>query len=299
MNTDNMKKILVITTGGTIASEDNGNGLTPMHSGTELLSGISGCKIEVQDLFACDSTDISPNHWRKLYKAIRNAEKYDGIVILHGTDTLEYTASMLYYTVSDMDKPIIITGSMLPLLKENSDGKKNISDAILTACDDSIKGVYVVFHGRIIRGNDAFKRNSRHPDAFISFSGKDSGYIDGKKAVLTETAVIPERLKIPEDDKKIAVIKLTPFTEEFNVPTGYSGTVIESFGAGGVPDRPLLLCSLKMLTERMPVIMTTSCVSGADLHKYSVGERALSLGVIDGGTLSTASAMVKLWLNRQ
>lgn len=296
MSTADMKKILVITTGGTIASEDRGNGLTPAHGGSELLAGISGCETEILDLFACDSTDISPEHWRKLYNAVRNAEEYDGIVILHGTDTLEYTASMLYYTVSDMNMPIIITGSMLPLFEEGSDGKRNISDAIIVACDDNIKGVYVVFNGRIIRGNDAVKRNSRHPDAFTSFSGKDSGYTDGKNAVLTETSLMPEKLGLPEEDKKIAVIKLTPFTEEIYVPEGYSGAVIESFGAGGVPDRPLLLSSLKKLTERMSVIMTTNCISGADLHEYSVGERALSLGVTDGGALSTAAAMVKLWL---
>lgn len=296
MSVDKMKRILIITTGGTIASEDRGNGLTPAHSGSELSDGISGCETEILDLFACDSTDISPDHWRTLYKAVRGAEDYDGIVILHGTDTLEYTASMLYYTVSDMNKPIIVTGSMLPFSAKDWDGKKNISDAVKVACDSGVKGVYVVFCGRIIRGNDAVKRNSRHIDAFASFRGKECGYIDGEKVIMQELQEAPETLKIPENDKKIAVIKLSPFTEEVYVPEGYSGTVIESFGAGGVPDRPLLLSSVKKLAERMPVIMTTNCISGADLHEYNVGERALALGVIDGKALSTASAMVKLWL---
>ena len=290
-----MKKILIITTGGTIACEDYGNGLTPAHGGNDLLKGISGCEITYMDLFSCDSTDISPEHWKKLYNAVTKENEYDGIVILHGTDTLEYTAAMLWFTSSHKDIPIILTGAMLPFSDENGDGALNISDAITAACDERLKGVYVVFCGRIISGGEAIKRNSVEKDAFRSFSGSDFGYISDGNVIIKKEAHKPSAMTIPEGDKKIAVIKLSPFTERIYVPDGYSGAVIESFGAGGIPDRAELLESVRELCGRMPVIMTTPCICGADLGEYAVGRRALQCGVADGKAMSTACAAVKLW----
>ena len=120
-----MKKILIITTGGTIACETTENGRTPARSGEQLTAGITGCKIDICDLFSCDSTDITPVYWKKLYDRIRESTDYDGIVILHGTDTLEYTAAVLYFTASDIGIPVIITGAMIPMSEKNSDGEKN------------------------------------------------------------------------------------------------------------------------------------------------------------------------------
>ncbi len=291
-----MKKILIITTGGTIACENTAEGLTPVHGGNDLIKGISGCDTEILDLFSCDSTDISPEHWKMLYKAVRNSENYDGIVILHGTDTLEYTAAMLYFTASDINKPVILTGSMLPFAEKGSDGPKNISDSVLAACDDRLKGVYVVFCGRIIGGSEAVKRNSLKPDAFRSFSGKDCGLINENGIILSKVSETVQTMNVPEKSKKIAVIKLTPFTEEIYVPEGYSGAVIESFGAGGIPDRQPLLRSAEELCRRMPVIMTTGCTCGAKLCEYEVGQRAVALGIKDGGGMSTACAAVRLWI---
>ena len=293
-----MKKILVITTGGTIACEDGGHGLAPAHDGNDLLEGISGCEITILDLFSCDSTDISPAHWRKICTAVRNAEGYDGVVVLHGTDTLEYTAAMLYFTVSDMKIPVIITGAMLPFSSENGDGGRNIADAVTLACDGRFNGVYVVFCGRIIGGNEAIKRDSLEKDAFRSFSGDDCGKISHGHITVQSFVEEPNPMSLPETDKKIAVIKLSPFTEEIYVPEGYSGAVIESFGAGGIPRRSALLQSVRGLCARMPVIMTTSCAHGAKLTEYEVGQRALECGITDGGRMTTACAAVRLWLDR-
>lgn len=290
-----MKKIFVITTGGTIACEDFGDGLKPAHGGTDLLKGITGCEITILDLFRCDSTDIAPSHWKTLYEAVHSAKECDGVVVLHGTDTLEYTAAMLYFTASHMNKPIIITGAMLPFGASDGDGWKNIADAVTAACSDGLKGVYVVFGGRIISGGETIKRDSLEKDAFRSFSGEDCGNIAEGRITMERETILPEGMSIPENDKKIAVIKLTPFTEEIYVPEGYSGAVIESYGAGGIPYR--LTAPLKELCLRMPVIMTTACTHGADLTEYAVGQRALSCGVIDGKGMTTACAAVKLWLN--
>ncbi len=288
-----MKKILVITTGGTIACEETINGLSPEKKGGELLRGIEGC--EVLDLFACDSTDISVEQWKLLCFAVKRAAVFDGVVILHGTDTMEYTAAMLYYTVSHLNIPVIITGAMLPFGTENSDARRNIKDAVAVARDGRFQGVYGVFGGRIICGNKLIKVDSREPDAFRSFDGKECGRIE--HGIITPFCYgeIPEPMKIPEKDKKIAVIKLTPFTQELNVPDGYCGAVIESFGAGGIPAR--LENPLRQLCARMPVVITTPCIHGVDLMEYEVGQRALSCGAIYGKSMSTACAVVGMWLN--
>lgn len=289
-----MKKILIITTGGTIACETTENGRVPSRSGEQLTAGITGCRIEICDLFSCDSTDITPEHWCKLYNKVRESADYDGIVILHGTDTLEYTAAMLYFTASDMGVPVILTGAMIPMSEPDSDGGRNIRDAVTAACDGRLSGVYVAFSGRIISGGNVIKRYSAENDAFRAFCGKDNGIVqDGAVADFCR-AEQPVNLKLPERDKKISVIKLSPFTDSLYVPENCDGAVIESYGAGGISSH--LTDSLSALCLRMPVIITTSCGGGADLYEYEVGQRALSLGVIDGGRMSTACAAVKMWL---
>ncbi len=289
-----MKKILIITTGGTIACEATEKGRAPALGGGQLTAGITGCETEICDLFSCDSTDITPAHWRSLYEKIRECKGYDGIVILHGTDTLEYTAAMLYFTCSDMGIPVIITGAMIPMSEKNSDGGRNIRDAVTAACCDGLSGVYAVFSGRIISGGNLIKRSSTETDAFRSFCGEDNGYISQEKAVIIREAQKPQTMKLPETDRKTAVIKLSPFTESLYVPEGYSGAVIESYGAGGIPSH--LSRSLAELCGRMPVVITTACSGGADLCEYEVGQRALAMGAEDGGNMSTACAAVKLWL---
>ncbi len=289
-----MKKVLIITTGGTIACETTERGRTPLRSGLQLASGITGCEITVCDLFSCDSTDITPHYWHKLYSKVRESADYDGIVILHGTDTLEYTAAMLYFTVSDMGIPVIITGAMIPMSEQDSDGGRNIGDAVTAACDNELSGVYAVFSGRIISGDNVIKRYSTETDAFRAFSGEDNGSISDGAVKVSYKAEVPEIMKLPSDNKKISVIKLSPFTDSLYVPEGYSGAVIESYGAGGIPSH--LTAPLSELCARMPVTITTSCTGGADLHEYEVGQRALYLGAADGGKMSTAAAAVKMWL---
>lgn len=289
-----MKNILIITTGGTIACETTEKGRTPTQGGKQLTAGVTGCEITVCDLFSCDSTDITPDKWYILYDKIRESVNFDGIVVLHGTDTLEYTAAMLYYTCSDIGIPVIITGAMIPMSEPDSDGGKNIADAVTAACLDDFSGVYGVFSGRIISGGNLVKRYSTETDAFRAFCGKDNGSVSDGKAEIFSIMSAPEKQTLPRKDKKISVIKLSPFTENLYVPDGYSGAVIESYGAGGIPSH--LSASLTELCRRMPVVVTTSCSGGADLKEYEVGRRALESGVVDGGKTATACAAVKLWL---
>ncbi len=279
-----MKSILLITTGGTIAC-GRGDSLTPVNGGEELLrkSGIEEKELSVTvlDLFSIDSTDLNEKYLREIYTAVKEKlPLYDGIVILHGTDTLAYTAAMLAFLFRD--KPVIVTGSMLSLEEENSDGYANIRLALETALSGSYKGCYVAFGGRIIYGADVVKTHSTAFTAFSAYSGNDLS--DYHVASLPETAGLPK------------IIKLTPFTgaEELTAE-GSCGVVIEAYGTGGLPDRTDILSAVARLSEKMPVYITTPCGGGTDLNRYSVGQRALSLGVKET-KMSTEATAVWLWL---
>ncbi len=280
-----MKKLLFITTGGTIAC-GKGDNLTPVNRGEELLgkSGTEGnsVKADILDLFSIDSTDLNEKYMREIYTAVKeNLPLYDGIVILHGTDTLTYTAAMLAFMFRE--KPVIVTGSMLSLEEENSDGYANIRLAFEAALSGRYKGCYVAFGGRIIYGADAVKTHSTAFSAFSAYSGKD----------LTEYYIpsFPEAAKLPK------IIKLTPFTraEEITAEENCGGVVIETYGTGGLPDKEDILRAVSSLSERMPVYITTPCQGGTDLNRYSVGVRSLSLGAKET-KMSTEATAVWLWL---
>ncbi|MCM1419042.1 MAG: asparaginase [Roseburia sp.] len=310
------KKLLLIETGGTIACLPTERGYSP-RSVSEIFGGFAGTLSprdkrlfreglhgedpEILPLFSLDSTDLTPAHWRRLYETARDAlasRKYSGIVILHGTDTLDYTAALLYYTLK-AEIPVILTGAMTPLAEEGSDGVRNLADALLAARDKRLKGVYVAFGGRIIQGNEAIKTRSDAADAFRSFSGADVGRIkDGAVALLREPSQA-EIYDYPEKDRNIAVIKLSPLMTGAALvaavsASGADGAVLEGYGAGGLPEH--LLPAARSLAEKIPVVMTSPCIGGARLGEYEVGRRALEVGIADGGTLTTAAAAVRLYL---
>ncbi len=278
-----MKKILMITTGGTIAGLNSGFGLRPALIGDKLKPKIEGAETTVLDLFSIDSTDIMPIHWRRIYNAINeNLPQYDGIIILHGTDTMAYTGAVLAFTV-ETDKPIVLTGSMLPPDAEGSDAYDNIELAARTAISEDHKGIYLAFAGRIINGADIIKISSSEKDAFRSYSG----FIPRKK------------YNFPARNGKFpAVVRLTPFTYGLDIMAiaeDRAGIVMETYGAGGIPDNEITLV-LSELSKTMPVVITTSCLGGTDLGRYEVGRRALDTGAVDAYKRSTECAAVEMWL---
>lgn len=293
-----MKKILLIETGGTIACTRTENGLSPTEGVPKALSEELS-DVETLAPFSLDSTDLTPDHWRTLYKAAQNAcdsGKYGGIVIFHGTDTLDYTAALLHYTLKT-PIPVILTGAMTPLSEEESDGVKNAADALLAARDKRLRGVFAVFGGRVIGGNELIKRCSEAADAFRSFSGGDLGEVrDGAVTLFRE----PEKAEIfdyPPTDRRIAVLKLSPFMTGAALSavcaSGADGAVLEGYGAGGLPEH--LLPAAKKLAGTMPVVMTSPCFGGVRLGEYAVGRRALECGIMDGGETTTAAAAVRLY----
>ena len=131
-----MKKILLIATGGTIASQSNGQGLEPQLGSQEILQFVPSvyelCAVDTLQLFNIDSTNMMPRHWVKIAAAIEeNYDSYDGFIVLHGTDTMSYTAAALSYLIQNSPKPVILTGSQRPIDKEVTDAKRNLYDSFL------------------------------------------------------------------------------------------------------------------------------------------------------------------------
>ena len=278
-----MKKILMITTGGTIAGMNSGFGLAPALLGETLKPHIEGIDTTILDLYSIDSTDVMPIHWRKLYNALtENLPLYDGIVILHGTDTMAYTGAVLAFTL-ETDKPVILTGSMLPPDAPDSDAQPNIEFATRTADSGEYAGVYLAFAGRIIGGADIVKVSSMEKDAFRSYAG-----FEPKKK-----CAFPRR-----NGRFPAVVRLTPFTYGLDISAlaeDRAGIVIETYGAGGIPDNEITLV-ISELAKIMPIVITSPCLGGTNLGKYEVGRRALDAGATDGDKRSTECAAVEMWL---
>ena len=155
-----MKRILMIGTGGTIASEVTDAGLAPGLTSEEFLKYIPAveelCQVECLQLFNIDSTNMTPDHWLAIVGAIReHYDQYDGFVISHGTDTMAYTAAALSYLIQDCPKPIVLTGAQRPIHMDGTDSKTNLLDSFAVACDGRLAGVTIVFGGTVILGTRA------------------------------------------------------------------------------------------------------------------------------------------------
>ena len=164
------KRILLIGTGGTIASEMGETGLTPELTSQQLLRYIPDishiCQVDCVQVLSLDSTDIQPKHWVRMADTVReNYEKYDGFVISHGTDTMAYTAAALSYLIQGSPKPIVLTGAQKPIGFETTDSKQNLRDAFTVAASD-MAGVMLVFNGKVILGTRARKTRSKSFEAF-------------------------------------------------------------------------------------------------------------------------------------
>ena len=166
-----MKKILLIATGGTIASKYTAEGLAPQISADELLEYIPEarefCTIDTVQPFALDSTNVCADHWLKLARLIESKyEFYDGFVLCHGTDTMAYTAAALSYLIQNNRRPIVITGAQKPIDLAITDARSNLLDSLRFASHDRAHGISIVFGGKVIAGTRAKKEFSKSYNAF-------------------------------------------------------------------------------------------------------------------------------------
>ena len=297
-----MKKVLLIATGGTIACRETANGLSPTLTGGALVRLLPAletvCAVTVCELMRLDSTDLTAADRMQMARAVwENRGRYDGFVIAHGTDTLSYTAALLHHVLRNIDRPVVLTGSMLPMGAPGSDAPRNLLDACRVAAADCV-GVLAVLHGKIIHGPHAAKRHSLEADAFTSVGAPLAGVIDGAGCV--RLAHPPKRDGTPrfvrDIDTEVLLVKLTPDLPPsfFNVLHRYPRVVVEAFGAGGIPRR-LEDAVRSLLRSGTRVYLISQCAEGGvDLHKYEVGRRAEAMGVIPLGSRTTEDALAAI-----
>lgn len=297
-----MKHVLMLATGGTIACRQTGHGLAPALTGEELLNFLPElqhiCKVTVQNPMSVDSTDMTTAQRMLLARTIwDNRAQYDGFVITHGTDTLAYTAALLAHVLQNFDKPVILTGSVLPMGMADSDAEDNLSGAFRCATTD-YAGVAAYVHKQLIRGNYIVKLDSSAQEAFRSVNAPVEGTVSSTGTVLINHR--PARTGVPSFcdtlDHSVVVLRLIPDLEPdiLDFLGRYHHVVLAGYGAGGVPIK-LEKVVQKLIASGTRVYFTTQCVfGGADLHKYNVGRRAQAMGAICLGNRTVEDALAAI-----
>lgn len=300
------KRILLLTTGGTIASMPGGEGLEPHRSEVmerELNQLRSYYDISVRDVMCLDSSNICPEEWQELARAVYESRtQYDGIVISHGTDTMAYTASAITFMLPMIDRPVVFTGSQVPLADILSDGPDNLRTAFAMAASGH-PGVFLAFDRKVMLGCRAVKVRASGFSAFESVNTRYAALVSNQGLEI-DASVLPRRTGearlVPAISKDVFLLKLTPGLnpEIFDMlaAMGYKGIVIEAFGLGGVNVLHKGLRGIHLAVKNgISVVITTQCLyDSSNLQVYQVGNKLLELGVIQGKDMTTEAAMTKL-----
>ena len=300
------KNILLLTTGGTIASKPGGQGLEPQRSDVmerELEQLRTYYRITVRDLICLDSSNIKAEEWQLIARHIyEDRAGFDGVVVSHGTDTMAYTASAVTFMLPNIDIPVVFTGSQLPLADMLSDAPGNLRTAFAMAASGH-PGVFLAFDRKVMLGCRAVKIRASGFSAFESVNARYAAQVTNR-GLAVDTSVLP----VPGGPPRLAdalsqnvfLLKLTPGLNPavFDVlaAMGYKGIVIEAFGLGGVNVLHKGLRGIRRAVEDgISVVVTTQCLyDSSDLRVYQVGNQLLDLGVIQGRDMTTEAAMTKL-----
>lgn len=300
------KNILLLTTGGTIASIPGKDGLEPHRSGVmerELEQLRTYYQITVRDVMCLDSSNITPDGWQLIARHIfEDRAGYDGVVVSHGTDTMAYTASAVTFMLPNIDIPVVFTGSQLPLADMLSDGPENLRTAFSMAASGH-PGVFLAFDRKVMLGCRAVKVRASGFSAFESVNARYAAQVTNH-GLSADLEVLPQSWGEPALREKISrdvfLLKLTPGLNPaiFDVlaAMGYQGIVIEAFGLGGVNVLHKGLRGIhRAVEDGISVVVTTQCLyDSSDLRVYQVGNQLLDLGVIQGRDMTTEAAMTKL-----
>ena len=300
------KKILLLTTGGTIASMPGGEGLEPHRSDVmerELEQLRTYYDITVRDVMCLDSSNIRPEEWQTLATSIfENRAGFDGIVVSHGTDTMAYTASAVTFMLPNIDLPVVFTGSQLPLADMLSDGPDNLRTAFAMAAS-GYPGVFLAFDRKVMLGCRAVKVRASGFSAFESVNARYAAQVSNRGLVV-DSRILPTptgAAQLKSDvSKNVFLLKLTPGLNpaifDMLAAMGYKGIVIEAFGLGGINVLHKGLRGIhRAVEDGISVVVTTQCLyDSSDLQVYQVGSRLLELGVIQGRDMTSEAAMTKL-----
>lgn len=257
-----------------------------------------------------DSSNMTPDFWVSLAEKIEsNYEKYDGFVVLHGSDTMAYSASALSFMLENLNKPVVFTGSQLPMGMVRSDGRENIIAAIeIAACKDEdtakVPEVSIFFENQLLRGNRTTKHNAEHFNAFVSGNYPSLADVGVRIKYNKEYIMKPnfKKLKLHKKlDNNVAILKLFPgITKEFvnhtlNTPN-LRAVIIETYGSGNAPTSSWFIDELKAAIDRgLIVYNVTQCKSGSvEMGRYETSLDLDRIGVVSGHDITTESAIAKL-----
>lgn len=306
-----MKNILMIATGGTIASAEEGNGLAPALTGEQLAGYVpeiaNVCDLDIIQLMNIDSTNMRPRDWLRMAACIEeHYDAYDGFVILHGTDTMAYTAAALSYLVQNSPKPIVLTGSQRPMANPFTDAKLNLFQSVLYAASDTAHDVAVVFGGEVIAGTRARKQRTMSANAFISVNFPTLAMVRGERIVRAGTAPAAPAGPVFYHtlNERVIVLKLTPEMHPsiFELlARDYDAVILETFGIGGIPeyeDASYERAIFDWVDSGRTVVLTTQVPEeGLDLGVYEVGRAyADHPGILKGDDMTTEALVAKtMW----
>ena len=303
-----MKRILLLTTGGTIASRITGEGLAPGLDGAALAHYLGGLAdsydLTVRDILHLDSSNSQPEEWRLIARHVYEArEGFDGIVVSHGTDTMAYTASVLSYMVRNIPIPVVLTGAQLPIEHPLTDGLDNLRTAFAMAASGR-PGVFLAFDRRVMLGCRAVKTHTTAFGAFDSVNWPLAAQVNGAGLSVNPAAIPPLDGPCRLRDKlceEVFLIKLTPGLDpeifDMLLRMHYRGVVIEAFGAGGLHFiRRNLIEKLHAAAQAgMAVVVCSQCLyESSNFTLYQAGQKALAEGVIQGYDMTTEGAVTKL-----
>ena len=306
-----MKKILLITTGGTIACIKTSKGLIPHATPMELLKEVeiinTFCIPTGINLMCIDSTDMLPSDWIKIAECIKeNYNSYDGFVICHGTDTLSYTASALSYLIQNSSKPIVLTGAQKPISTDSTDARNNLIDSFRYASSTYARGVVIVFDGKVIAGTKAQKIRSKSFNAFNSINFPEiAKIVDGHifQYIYDETK---KDVKFYNTlNEKVSIVTLTPGMNK-NIIDAYfrefDAVIVSSYGTGGIPNREnySILETIEYWLKKGKILVMATQVQqeGSDMSIYHVALRTKEkLSFLEAFDMNLPSVLTKMmWI---
>lgn len=312
-------RILIIYTGGTIGMIENAEtGALEPFDFDHLIDNVPKIKMLDFDIdnyqFAqpLDSSSMDPSHWDDIARVIQDHyEDFDGFVVLHGTDTMAYTASALSFMLENLSKPVIITGSQLPIGEVRTDGEENLITALQVAAQRDVEGqpmvreVAILFENHLLRGNRSTKSSADNFNAFESNNYPELARIGlsisyNKEALLRRQGDVPLKVRY-NLDTNVLYMNLFPGMSESTVrhildTPGLKGVVMKTFGAGNAPTAPWFLQAVKDAIARGIVIVNiTQCPNGSVMpRRYVTGWELARAGVVSGHDLTSEAAITKL-----
>ena len=309
-----MQKILLIYTGGTIGMKTNPEtGALAPFDFSQIQAEVPELKkfdVEIDTITfdpVIDSSNVSPRNWLDLAELIaRKYEAYDGFVVLHGTDTMAYTASAMSFLMENLAKPIIFTGSQIPMGVLRTDGRENLISAIEIASQGRVPEVCIYFQTHLLRANRTTKHNAEHFNAFLSDNYPplaEAGInIEYNEPYIRKVDSFVPSLKIADKlETNVVILKIFPGISPAVVNgilniEGLQGVVLESYGSGNAMTDEWFLEALARAVERgIMVVNITQCSEGkVDMLLYDTGRKLMETGVINGRDMTTEAAVTKL-----